>query len=359
LVLSVRVTIAALAALALSQLLHMPLPLWAVITALIVTQMSVGRSLKASFDYLIGTLGGAIYGGAVAVLIPHNNEIALLAVLAVVVGPLAFIASINPRFAAAPVTAIIVLLLPQLTHGSAISSAIDRIMEVALGGVTGAVVSVLFLPSKAHPLVIGAAARALNEMARALGELLNGLETGLDFDALHRIQGGIGRALVQMNEVCAEAEHERAAGLAVGPDTGPLSRMLLRLRHDLVMIGRAATVPLPEPFRTRLAPALAQTGAAAADYLRASAAALQANRAAPPLEATDAILKGYAVEIQTLRREALTRSLSAEDVERLFALGFALEQIRNNLKDLESCVAEWAGDPKPKRAVRPAPAGAP
>ena len=59
--------IAALVALALAQLLHMPLPLWAVITAMIVTQMSVGRSLKASFDYLIGTLGGAIYGGAVAV----------------------------------------------------------------------------------------------------------------------------------------------------------------------------------------------------------------------------------------------------------------------------------------------------
>jgi hypothetical protein len=202
------------------------------------------------------------------------------------------------------------------------------------------------LPSKAHPLVIGAAARTLNEMARALGELLKGLATGLDVDALHRIQDGIGRALVQMNEVCAEAEHERAAGLAVGPDTGPLSRMLLRLRHDLVMIGRAATVPLPEPFRTRLAPALAQAGAAAADYLRASAAAFQANRAAPPLEATDVTLKGYAVEIQALRREALTRSLSAEDVERLFALGFALEQIRNNLKDLESCVAEWAGDAK-------------
>ena len=93
---------------------------------------------------------------------------------------------------------------------------------------------------------------------------------------------------------------------------------------------------------------LAQTGAAAADYLRASAAALQASRAAPPLQATDTTLKGYAVEIQALRREALTRSLSAEDVERLFALGFALEQIRNNLKDLESRVAEWADDPKPE-----------
>jgi uncharacterized membrane protein YccC len=75
---SIRVTIAALAALALAQLLHLPLPLWAVLTAVIVTQMSVGRSLKATLDYLVGTLGGAIYGGAIAVLIPHSNEIALL-----------------------------------------------------------------------------------------------------------------------------------------------------------------------------------------------------------------------------------------------------------------------------------------
>jgi glycosyltransferase A (GT-A) superfamily protein (DUF2064 family) len=123
---------------------------------------------------------------------------------------------------------------------------------------------------------------------------------------------------------------------------------LLRLRHDLVMIGRAATVPLPEPFRTRLAPALGQCGAAAADYLRASAAALQANRTAPPLAATDAALRSYAAEIEVLRREALTRSLSAEAVERLFALGFALEQIRNNFIDLERCVTEWANDPKIK-----------
>src|SRR5581483_3063921 len=116
--------------------------------------------------------------------------------------------------------------------------------------------------------------------------------------------------------------------------------------HDLVMIGRAATAPLPEPFRTRLAPALAQAGAAAADYMRASAAALEANRGGPPLAATDAALKGYAAEIEVLRREALTRSLSAEDVERLFALGFAIEQIRINLTDLERCVTEWASDLK-------------
>jgi len=37
--------------------LHLMLPLWAVLTSLIVTQMSVGRSLKTTRDYLLGTVG--------------------------------------------------------------------------------------------------------------------------------------------------------------------------------------------------------------------------------------------------------------------------------------------------------------
>src|SRR3984885_7218814 len=102
LALSIRITIAALAALVLAQLLQLPLPLWAVMTAVIVTQMSVGRSLKTSFDYLVGTVGGAIYGGAVGFLIPHSDQVALLAVLAIAVAPLALIAAINPRFSVAP-----------------------------------------------------------------------------------------------------------------------------------------------------------------------------------------------------------------------------------------------------------------
>ncbi len=346
LALSIRVTIAALASLALAQLLQLPLPLWAVLTAVIVTQMSVGRSLKATFDYLVGTLGGAIYGGAIAVLVPHANEIALLAVLALAVAPLALIAAINPRLSVAPVTAIIVLLLPEITHGGPLASAIDRVIEVALGGVTGSVISILLLPANAHPLVVAAAAGTLDQMARALGELLAGLTQGLDVDSLHRIQDGIGQALVQMNVVGAEAEHERSAGLAVGPDTGPLLRTLLRLRHDLVMIGRAAISPLPEAFRTRLESPLAHVGVAFADYLHASAAALQAGQGPPSLNAVDSALYAYAAEIAALRRDGLTRSLPGDAAERFFAFGFALEQMHNNFKDLERCVVEWAGSSK-------------
>ena len=342
LTLSVRVTTAALASLALAQLLQLPLPLWAVLTAVIVTQMSVGRSLKATFDYLVGTLGGAIYGGAIAVLIPHSSEVALLAVLALAVAPLALIAAVNPRFSVAPITAIIVLLIPTMTHASPIASAVDRLLEVALGGVTGLFVSFFLLPSNAHSLVVDAAARTLDRMAQALGELLAGLTQGLDVDALHRIQDGIGQALVQMNAVGAEAEHERSAGVAVGPDTGPLLRTLLRLRHDLVMVGRAGISPLPEGFGTRLEAPLAQAGKAFADYLRASGAALRAARRPPPLTAVESALDAYAAEVDALRREGFTRSLPGDAAERFFALGFALEQMHSNLNDLQRCVAEWA-----------------
>lgn len=343
LALSIRATIAAVAALVVAQLLHLPLPLWAVLTAVIVTQMSVGRSLKATFDYLEGTLGGAVYGGAIGVLIPHASETALLGALALAVALLAFIAAVNPRFSVAPITAIIVLLVPTFTGAGPVASAVDRVIEVALGGIIGLAVSFWLLPSNAHKLVVEAAARTLEQMARALGELLAGLTRGLDVDALHRIQDGIGQTLAQMSIVGTEAERERSARLAVGPDTGPLLRMLLRLRHDLVMIGRAAITPLPDSLRARLAAPLDHLGAAFADYLRACAAALLAGRGPPPLEAMESALAAYATEIAALRREGATQNFPVGAVENFFALGFAFEQMHSNFRDLERCVTEWSG----------------
>ena len=66
----------------------------------------------------------------------------------------------NPSFSVAPVTAVIVLLVPTITHVSPFASAVDRILEVSLGGVIGFAVSFFLFPSSAHPLVVEAAAQA-------------------------------------------------------------------------------------------------------------------------------------------------------------------------------------------------------
>jgi uncharacterized membrane protein YccC len=344
--LAVRLVVAALLSLALAQLLQLPLPLWAVLTAVLVTQMSVGRSLKATTDYLAGTLGGAIYGGAIAMLVPHSTDIALLAAVGLAVAPLAVVAAINPSLSAAPVTAIIVVLVPPNIFASPIDSILDRLLEVGLGGVTGFLVSLVLLPSSAHRQVAETAAHALDRMARALGALLAGLMRGFDIDSLHRLQDGIGSTLAELQEVGAEAEHERSAHLAFGAETGPLLRTLLRLRHDIVMIGRGASVPLPEAFRSRLEPPLAQVASAFTRYLSESGAALLARRAPPSLDDVEAALAHYASTITDLRRDGLTRGLSVDAAERLFAIGFALEQMHQNFKDLARCVAEWAALPE-------------
>jgi uncharacterized membrane protein YccC len=343
--LTVRVTVAALGALAIAMALGLKLPLWAVLTSLIVTQMSVGRSLKATRDYLVGTIGGAIYGGAVAVLIPHSGEGALLAVLVLAVAPLAFVAAINPSLNVATVTAIIVLLLPMMNHGTPLESAIDRVLEVTVGAITGLLVSFFVLPSRAHSLIRVNAARMLDLIAAALSELLAGLTRGRDNDALHALQDGIGAAMVGLNATGAEAERERAAHLSGGPDTGPLLRTVLRLRHDLVMIGRATVVPLPANLQARLAAPLARISETIAAYLRAIAEALRTGVGAPAIWPVQTALQAYAAEVAALRSEGLTRGLPGDVAERFFALGFSLEQMRQNLKDLERCVAQWAETP--------------
>ena len=55
----------------------------------------------------------------------------------------------------------------------------------------------------------------------------------------------------------------------------------------------------------------------------------------------DAALDGFTAEVAAIRREGLTRGWNNEAVERLFALGFALEQMHQNFRDLARCVTDF------------------
>jgi uncharacterized membrane protein YccC len=351
--LAIRVTVAATLAYVIATALHLLLPLWAVLTSLIVTQMSVGRSLKATRDYMIGTIGGALYGGSIAVMLHYSGEAGLLGLLILAVAPLAFIAAINPSLSAATVTAVIVLLVPTLHQTDPLASAIDRVSEVGVGAITGLVVSFVVLPSRAARQIRISAAGLLELIGAAFTELLAGLTRGRDNDALHRIQDGIGTAIVNLNALGAEAERERAARLSSGPDTGPLLRTILRLRHDVVMIGRATVVPLPADVQTRLAAPLQEVSTVISSFLRAAAEALRAGAGAPPIHPVHVALQHYADAVAAVRAEGFIRGQPGDTAERFFALGFSLEQMHQNLCDLDRVIGEWgevtAG--KPTRAA--------
>jgi uncharacterized membrane protein YccC len=340
--LSVRMIVAGVLAYALAHLLALPQGFWAVLTAVIVTQASVGGSVKATLDRLVSTIGGGAWAAIVAWLIPHGSPFALGAAIAIAIAPLALLAALYPAFRIAPVTAIIVLVGGTGMHLPPILSALDRVLEIGIGSIVGLGVSLLVLPARAHGLVAEAGARTLALLAQLVAVLLAGLTQAAGRSAVQRLQDDVRKALTRLAAVVDEAKRERQSHLTDAADPDPLLRTMRRLRSDPIMVGRAAAEPLPDAVATRLAPALARVAETAACFLRDAGTALAARQPPPTLDSVDTAFDRYAADMAELRRAHLTQDQSDDATARLFALGFALEQLRRDFNDMSSRIAELA-----------------
>jgi uncharacterized membrane protein YccC len=336
--LAIRVTVAACAAYALAHLLALPQGYWAVITAILVMQTSLGGSLKAALDRLGGTLAGAIYGALVSIVVPHGSALALAGAIALAVGPMALLAAVRSSFKVAPVTALIVLMPTSGNTAPAYLYAFDRIVEIGLGNIIGIAVALTILPARAHGLLINAGARVARLNAVLMKALVEGLTAEVGRPGIAALHARIRAALRQAEAAADEAARERNSHLTDMPDPEPLVRTLYRVRHDLVMIGRAAAKPLPQPLAATLLPRLIALRDDAVALLMGLADALGAGKPAPSSEALDIALRAFAAEIDGAAKQGTT----GEDMARIFALRFAFEQLAQDLRDLGRRADEWA-----------------
>jgi uncharacterized membrane protein YccC len=334
LVQALRMTVSALAAFTLAFTLGLRQGFWAVITALIVTQGSVGGSLKAAWERFAGSVFGAVYGGAVAFAIPHSTSPGRTAALALAVAPLSVVAAFSAGFRIAPITAIIVLLSTSGTSLGPFGFAVDRILEIGLGCAVAILISFLVAPARASHAVVETSA----QVARLLADQLEALTPRDGEQAQTNLDALITRtrqALNRLETLVGEAAHERRSHLAGGPDPQPLFRTLLRLRHDLVMLRRAVREPGgDETWRAHLAQPwsrAAETGAAA---LRDIGQALLGRQTPSSSGALAEAVGAYRAAIDELHRWDLTHSLPTDAVGRMFGVGFALEQFQRDLGDL-------------------------
>jgi hypothetical protein len=191
-----------------------------------------------------------------------------------------------------------------------------------------------------------AAARVLDEMAKDLPTILaNFIRTDAK-EEVRQMQDRIGGLVAALQRVVEETERERPVTFSSTPDPGPLPRTVLRLRHDLVIMGRAGADPLPQVLTEDLRPIVDKIAAAVANYFHACARALNSEQAPPPLAPLQAELDASDTRIAVLRQRDLSH-LSGSQLENLFALSFALEQLQRNLVDLERCVRDWATSRQP------------
>ncbi|HWA47387.1 MAG TPA: hypothetical protein VG742_03890, partial [Dongiaceae bacterium] len=228
--------------------------------------------------------------------------------------------------------------------------AFDRILEISIGSLVGVAVSLALLPSRAHEQMSTSAARIIDLNADLLGLIIDNLLAGAGRPALQPTHVAIRAALKKLETAAEEAARERRSHLTDLPDPEPMVRTLYRVRHDLVMVGRATVRPLPAVILPSLQAPLIELRSTLLEFLNGSSAALRQDAAAPSLEPSEAAVKKYGQAMDMLWSNETIRSLAAEEAGRIFALRFALEQLGQDLRDLANRIGERQRPGKIKRA---------
>jgi hypothetical protein len=259
--------------------------------------------------------------------------------LAATLAPLTLLAAINPSFRVAPITAVIVLIGTAGVQQGPLEAGFFRMLAVALGSLVGLGVSLSVLPARAHTIMCQAGRTMLGLLAQLLTALLQGLTQPEDAEAIGHLHDDIRGALTKLETVADEAQRERRSYLSDEPDPEPLPRTLRRLRHDMVMIGRATTEPLPKAAGARLGGVISRVSQAASGFLVACGEVLVRRDRAPDFTPVDEALTAYAVEIAGMREK---NELPLDASARIYALDFSLDQLRRDCKDLAARINEFA-----------------
>jgi uncharacterized membrane protein YccC len=332
--------------------LGLPQGFWAVVTALIVVQASLGGTLTAGLERMVGTLAGAALGAVVA-LARHAWGLPDPLALILALGPLAVAAASSPSFRVAPVTAAIILLgnnpgVPPL------DAAAHRVAEIAIGTAIGIGVSLLVFPARAHGAFRESIAALLRTLADLVERHLRAIAAPADQAEIERLNARVRGALMAAQKAAGEASRERASRLTDAPRPDPLLRSGRRLRSDVAMLGRATARPLPAELRAGAMAATMGLEQALSGYLRAAADALARQLTAPALDEIDRAIERFVGAWHGLQPHPVGGAVPLERLERLAALPFALETLRLDLGDLAALLATHASVPTPAAGSPPA-----
>lgn len=331
---AIRVSAAVGAAFALATLLRLPQGYWAVFTAVIVVQSSLGATITASVERFMGTVVGALAGAGAAYFHAQWPQFGGL-ILCVTVALLAFVVSMRPSLKVAPVTAVI-MLIGTTTHMAPLIAAGLRVAEITVGSLVGVAATLLIFPARAHASVVSSVQKIAGLQAHILDSHVLSLRGTPGPTDYLKAQDDLRAALAKLQAAVTEADRENASKLSDRSVSEALPRTLWRLRNDTVMVGRALHEPLPA---ADLAPAAADMLEAGARFLRGTADLL-AGGARPDRIAFAQAHQTFQDCVEGLRKRGLTRDLEFDDAARVFGLVFAIENLFGNLGDFEERIEE-------------------
>jgi uncharacterized membrane protein YccC len=259
----------------------------------------------------------------------------MLAGLAGTIFVLGYFAATRPQMRIACVNATIIILTNSSTT-TPVASAGMRILEVVIGTAVAIVVMLVILPARAGPVLANHIAHTLPLYFGMLDDLLGAALSGhYDTEGIARTNARIRTAVATNEALSRQVQTEVAGFLADNPDPEALLTALRRLWHTELMIARTVSVPLPADAIARLRPGLEDLRKAI-EGLRDQVSTLQASRggSTKAIAQVEQSVARLSEEIAEMNDSGVLQHMPMDDVMRLMTFDFALEQLRQNVKDL-------------------------
>lgn len=333
---SIQAAVAALAAYGLTLLAGVDNVSWAVFAALFVVHVSVGGTLEAAVGRLVGGFIGLLLGLACLFTIGSGEWRTPLS-LAVAVGTMSFIAGCRPGLSYGLVTTAILILAPgfEIVEGALLKGA-----AIAIGTVAGSAAATLILPLPARR----GSARHLAEALRGYGELLEAIQETFVRDGrtdLVPLHNDIANELAQARSMAGQSLASWLSGRSEDKEGSLLSLVnkVERIWYTLAILDRLSGRGFPAQAEPLLKPSEEATRAYR-DYFQKLADSLDDSGKRPPMTALRQSRDSLLGALDHLRRENRTSDLPRDDVERIFVLGFAWQQLSSSVESLAAAMGD-------------------
>ncbi|WP_160936170.1 FUSC family protein [Teichococcus coralli] len=317
----------------LAKALGLPDASWAVFSALFVIQGSIGGTVTAAADRVLGACLGASLALACIFAI-GLGEWRTVASLVAGISVMGIVAGIWPRFSYGLVPVAILVLAPGI---EVVEDALLKVIAIALGSGAGALSSLLVLPQRAHL----AAQRQLGHAVADCGALLSACMTKMltrDAPDLSAAHARISDALAQAGKMARQSHPWLRRG---SPPHRPaeILRQVERLWYTLAMVDRLSGQPLSERAGAFLAEPVHDAAREAECFLRETGKALARMQPPPSSEQFHACIHAITDAMDRLHAEG---GLTRPEAERTFGLSFAWEQVSHGVDELLALLPERA-----------------
>jgi uncharacterized membrane protein YccC len=318
---------------------HLPQGYWAVFTALVVTQVTLGASWKPALYRTIGSTSGAVAAMLLFTLLgPGTVRVGImLFVLASLFGALTVL---HPSFSAAGFTAAIVLVLGRI-EGTPFHIGWLRVLYTLLGSFVAFAVGALVWPVRAREGLRNKIANILDgagALYRAVtSAALQGIDNELQVRQLDRQLHDLRRGITQqMDEARSELSFSRfneGEYQAFVEQADQLRRRLTAMAEDSALYVHAQLQPELVPSLPALVERTAQSFTALAEAVCNPRGILNA----PELEAAICDLDA---DLARLREQRATAPLALDRMLPFWALVFNLREVAQDLIQLASALPQ-------------------